>query len=110
MFALARQTHATVSPQDTSRTRLICLHELPPVPRRYRPLSRVSLEADCRGEAFAVESDGSLLVERERDAESCRMRLFVAGEAAYDEDVPGYKGVTLTVGPDGEVDVEAVVH
>jgi len=70
----------------------------------------VTLEADCRGEAFAVESGESLLVERERDAESCRMRLFVAGEAAYDEDVPGYKCVTLTVGPDGKVDVEAIVH
>ena len=70
----------------------------------------VTLEADCRGEAFAVESGESLLVERERDAESCRIRLFVAGEAAYDEDVPGYKRVTLTVGPDGEVDVEAIVH
>jgi len=70
----------------------------------------VTLEADCRGEAFDVESGESLLVERQRDAESCQVRLFVDERAAYREDIPGYKRVRLTVGPDGEVDVEAVVY
>ncbi|WP_459194928.1 hypothetical protein [Halosimplex sp. J119] len=70
----------------------------------------VTLEADCRSEAFAVEPGESVLVERKQDAESCRVRLLVDGEEAYSEDIPGYKRVTLTVGSDGEVEVEGIVY
>jgi len=70
----------------------------------------VTLEANCRGETYGVEPGESVRIDRHVDGERCRIALTVDGETVYSEDLPDYKRVTLTVAPNGEVDVEAIVY
>jgi hypothetical protein len=68
------------------------------------------LETSCRDEAVSIRSGESVTIVREEDGEECGVTLFIDDQEVYGEYVEGHVSVTVTVGPDGEVDEERVMR
>ena len=69
----------------------------------------VVLQAECRGEAFSIQAGESVQIDREENAETCRINLSINGEQKFSNNIEDYESVTLTVGPNGEVEDRWVV-
>jgi hypothetical protein len=69
----------------------------------------VTLQADCRGEEFSIQSGESVQIARDGDAETCGIDLSIDGEQVFSDDVEDYEMVTLTVSSNGDVEDEWVV-
>lgn len=68
----------------------------------------VVLEAECRDGDFVIRPGESKTTERQADAETCDVVLYVDGREAYNDTVQNYESTTLTIDSSGEVDAETV--
>lgn len=68
------------------------------------------LAAGCREAYGSVPPRVREIVVREEVNESCSITLYVDGEKAYSDDIPGYKRTSLTVTGTGEIEAEHVVY
>lgn len=70
----------------------------------------VVLSAECREEDRSLTPGSTETIERDEESESCSITLYVDGEGAYSDDVPGYQRTSLTVTETGEIEAEHVVY
>lgn len=70
----------------------------------------VVLKAECRAEEFSIPSGESVKIDREEEAETCKIALSVNGEQVVSEYIEGYERGTLTVRSNGDVVDEWIVY
>lgn len=66
----------------------------------------VVLETGCRDEDFDLKPGDTKTIERQVDAETCDVTLYIDGRKEYDATIHDYVSSTLRVDSSGEVDEE----